>query len=279
MLQKVRAHLSYANVMASIAVFIALGGGAYAAVIAPKNSVVSRSIKNGQVKRQDLGSGAVTNTRIGRKAVSNSKIGPNAISNSKLRDASVSSSKIADGSVTTSKLGDNSVTTAKLADSAVTSSKLAANSVSGLTQITDGTVTGADVLENTLKFGCSGILTVQPPNQGPYSVGTDGFCAFVIRSAGSQTWNQAANDCTGFVADSTLATPAEIEQLQATNGGAQGPVTGETNMWSSAPSATTSVWTVHVGNGGTVSDFAQVAIGTANPAPIVCVYQPASKNG
>jgi hypothetical protein len=268
MFRKLRERLSYANVMATIAMFLALGGGAYAASIAPTNSVVSRSIKNGQVKRQDLARSAVSNTRIGRNAVSNSKIGPNAITESKIHDASVS----------TTKLTDNAVTTPKIADGAVTVNKLAPNSVNGLLNIEDGTVTGADILENTLNFGCS-VLDVQSPNQGPFSAGTNGFCAFVIRNAGSQTWNQAAHDCTGFVADSTLATPAEIEQLQATNGVAQGPVTGETNIWTSDPSALSSVWTVHVGNGGTVTDFAQVAITTANPAPIVCVYQPASKNG
>jgi len=48
--------LTYANVMATIAVFIALGTGAYAAVNLPKNSVTSKQIKNGQVKPPDLAS-------------------------------------------------------------------------------------------------------------------------------------------------------------------------------------------------------------------------------
>src|SRR5262245_26178218 len=46
--------LTYANVMATLAVFLVLGGGAYAAFHLPKNSVRSRNIVNGQVKRQDL---------------------------------------------------------------------------------------------------------------------------------------------------------------------------------------------------------------------------------
>jgi hypothetical protein len=37
-------HLSYANVMATIAVFMALGGGAYAAVTLPNNAVKNRNI-------------------------------------------------------------------------------------------------------------------------------------------------------------------------------------------------------------------------------------------
>jgi hypothetical protein len=42
-MRNVRKQLSYANVMSSIAVFVVLGGGAYAAATLPKNSVGSRS--------------------------------------------------------------------------------------------------------------------------------------------------------------------------------------------------------------------------------------------
>ena len=43
-----RRHLTYANVMASTAVFIALGGGAYAATV-PRNSVGAAQIKTNAV--------------------------------------------------------------------------------------------------------------------------------------------------------------------------------------------------------------------------------------
>jgi hypothetical protein len=56
----VRRHLTYANVMATIAVFVVLGGGAYAAFHLPKNSVRSKNIAKGQVKKSDLAGGAVT---------------------------------------------------------------------------------------------------------------------------------------------------------------------------------------------------------------------------
>jgi hypothetical protein len=46
-------HLTYANVMATIAVFGVLGGGAYAASVA-KNSVTSKSVKNGSIKGVDV---------------------------------------------------------------------------------------------------------------------------------------------------------------------------------------------------------------------------------
>lgn len=59
-----RTHLTYANVMATVAVFIALGGSSYAAVQLNENSVRSGHIKNGQVKRADLAKGAVTTAKV-----------------------------------------------------------------------------------------------------------------------------------------------------------------------------------------------------------------------
>ena len=54
-----RPKLTYANVIATIALFIALGGGAYALTKLPKNSVKSKQIKNGQVRNADLAADAV----------------------------------------------------------------------------------------------------------------------------------------------------------------------------------------------------------------------------
>ena len=54
MRQRIRSHLTYANVMVTILAFVVLGGGAYAAFQLPRNSVKSGNIVNGQVKKQDL---------------------------------------------------------------------------------------------------------------------------------------------------------------------------------------------------------------------------------
>ena len=59
-----RSHLTYANVMATIAVFIALGGSSYAAVRLSKDSVRSAHIKNGEVRRGDLGRSAVDSAKV-----------------------------------------------------------------------------------------------------------------------------------------------------------------------------------------------------------------------
>jgi hypothetical protein len=59
-----KAKLSYANVMATVAVFITLGGGAYAATQLPNNSVGTKQLKNGAVTTTKIKNGAVTGAKI-----------------------------------------------------------------------------------------------------------------------------------------------------------------------------------------------------------------------
>jgi hypothetical protein len=56
--------MTYANVMATMAVFIALGGSSYAAVTLGRNSVKSRNIAPGQVRASDIGTNAVTAAKV-----------------------------------------------------------------------------------------------------------------------------------------------------------------------------------------------------------------------
>jgi hypothetical protein len=310
MVRRIRAHLTYANVMSTIAVLFAIGGAsAYAASHLPNNSVTSKTIKNGQVKTKDihnnavtaakiakgavtgpkiaagavgtgqLAAGAVTTGQIANNAVSTGQIANNAVTSGKIGPNAVSTGQIADNAVTGTKIADNAVTTGKITDGAVTNSKLAANSVSGLVQVVDGTITGSDVLENTLTFGCTPSPNVISASgaAGPFQVGGSGSCGFVI-TTGSHTWAQADAACAGIVPDATLPSAAQLEQV-AQAAGDQSTPTGTSGIWLDAPSAATSVWTAAVDNAAHVSLFTSTAMTTSSPGPVVCVYQPASKQG
>jgi hypothetical protein len=74
MLRRTRKHLSYANVMASIAIFAVLGGAAFAAVKLPKNSVKSKQIAANAVKTAEIAGGAVTTEKLGDNAATGTKI-------------------------------------------------------------------------------------------------------------------------------------------------------------------------------------------------------------
>jgi hypothetical protein len=132
-MRKLRKKLTYSNVIASLALFAALGGVAVAAGL-PKNSVGPRQLKKGAVTAAKIRKGAVTAGKLGPKSVVAGKLGPNAVTpgnivnggvtTAKIGAGAVIASSIKNGVVTTNKLANNGVTTAKLADGSVTVAKL-----------------------------------------------------------------------------------------------------------------------------------------------------------
>jgi hypothetical protein len=159
--------LTYANVIASLAMFIALGGAAVAAGL-PKNSVGPNQIKKGAVTPKALRKAAVTSGKIAPRAVTAGKIGPNAvlpgnlgagiINTSKISAGAVNAEKIANNVVTTNKINNKAVTAAKIAEKGVATGNLAEESVT-TGKLANGSVTAAklnaEVLNNVnpLKTG------------------------------------------------------------------------------------------------------------------------------
>ena len=75
-----RSHLTYSNVVATLALFIALGGSSYAALKLPRDSVGSSQIRS--------------------KAVGSSEVRPSALRSRHLRSGSVTEAKLSDSAVT-----------------------------------------------------------------------------------------------------------------------------------------------------------------------------------
>jgi hypothetical protein len=73
-MQGIRRHLTYANVISTLCLFILLGGGAYAAFHLPKNSVRSKNIVNGKVKGHDVAKSAISSRTIKNKSVKDTDI-------------------------------------------------------------------------------------------------------------------------------------------------------------------------------------------------------------
>jgi hypothetical protein len=153
-----RPKLNYANVIATIALFVALGGAAVAAGL-PKNSVGPRQLKPGAVTSKALKRGAVTAGKIAPQAVVAGKLGANAvlpgnlgngiINTEKLGDSAVIASKIRNGAVTTNKLSNDSVTSGKLADGAVTTNRINNGAVTSA-KLDNGSVTAVKLAPGTI---------------------------------------------------------------------------------------------------------------------------------
>lgn len=139
MIDAVRKRLTYSNVIASLALFVALGGVAVAATQLPRKSVGAQQLKRGAVTTAALRKQAVTSGKLAPKSVIGGKLAPNAvgpgnigngaITSGKLAKSSVTNQAIANGVVGTNKLGNGVVTTVKLAENAVNTGKLANGSV------------------------------------------------------------------------------------------------------------------------------------------------------
>lgn len=118
-MNELKRHLSVANVLSLVAIFIALSATAVAATkLAP-----------GQVKAVNIANQAVTNAKIKTQAVTSGKIKNLGIVAGDLAAGSVLNSKLANKAVTNAKLGNESVSAAKLGNKAVTETKLAAEAV------------------------------------------------------------------------------------------------------------------------------------------------------
>lgn len=155
---RLRPKLSYANVIATIALFVALGGAATAATNLPRNSVGTKEIRNGAVNANKLRKNAVRPNKIAAKAVTIGKLGPQAVGPGNIGNGAVRTNKLATQAVIASKIRNNVVTTNKLNNNAVTNSKLAADAV-GTGNLQPGSVTLGKLAHNvtplvgTLKSG------------------------------------------------------------------------------------------------------------------------------
>ena len=117
-MRRIRNGLTYANVMSTIAVFCAIGGGTFAfAASLKKDSVGTKQIAKNAVKEAELAKNAVTQKKIAAGAVTDEKLGAISLTGDELADGSVATGKLADGAVTGPKLADNAVTGQKVNES------------------------------------------------------------------------------------------------------------------------------------------------------------------
>jgi hypothetical protein len=138
MIAAARKRATYSNVIATMALFIALGGAAVAAGL-PRNSVGPNQLKRGAVTAAKIRKQAVTSAKLATGAVTIGKLGPNsvgpnnigngAVTTPKLGASSVIASTIKNGVITTNKLNNEAVTTPKLANESVSSAKLGKGAV------------------------------------------------------------------------------------------------------------------------------------------------------
>jgi hypothetical protein len=189
-----RPKFSYSNVIASLALFIALGGAAVAAGL-PRNSVGANQLKRGAVTAAKLKKGAVTSGKLASKSVIAGKLGANAVLPGNIGNGAITSAKIGAGAVIASSIKNGVITTNKLQNNAVTTQKLADGSVTNPI-LANGAVTPAKLSK---EFGpVLGALKSGQTLQGSFAVG--GAAKEMTAAIGSETFQfPLANTPSPFV--------------------------------------------------------------------------------
>jgi hypothetical protein len=125
-MRRLSSTLSPSMLVALLALFVALGGSAYAVTTAtaPANSVVTKSIKKGAVTPLKIASGAVGASQLALGAVGASQLAPGAVGASQLGAKAVGTGQLGDGAVGTTQLADGAITGTKVGKSTITAGNI-----------------------------------------------------------------------------------------------------------------------------------------------------------
>jgi hypothetical protein len=108
MRQRLRSHLTYANVIATLALFLVLSGGT-AVALNGSNTVFSDDIVNGEVKEADVGQGAVASAEIENDSIVAGDVAPNALNSARIADGSLTGTDVASDSLTGADIGESTL--------------------------------------------------------------------------------------------------------------------------------------------------------------------------
>lgn len=245
-----RRRASYANVMSTVAVVLALTtSSAYAAGLA-KNSVRSKHIAANAIKAKHIASNAVQGSDISNGAVGAKALAKNA----------VDSSTIQDGSLTAADLAASSVGNSELANSSVTDSKIATSSV-GTSEIKNGSITGEDVAPDAISssrmtVGVKRLLFdagTLPVNQvyGDFTVSSSSWPGGAPTSGAQMTatWTQPADGLDVVSGFARVAYPSGCTNTAGTARGMDVKIVDEDGRVISASSTERADGTNYNGNG------------------------------
>ncbi len=151
---------------AVVAVVVVVGQPALAGQVnkgAAKNSVTSKSIKNGTIKTKDLG--AEVTGPLAKAGTALQAVPDNSVTTSKLANGAVTNPKLADNAVTGAKVADNSLRLADIATATGTINidfpSMALHGCFAQVNISTGTVVTGDILQVSQPANVVGAITIQ----------------------------------------------------------------------------------------------------------------------
>jgi hypothetical protein len=214
-LARMRGRVSYSGVIASVALFVALGGTAAAVTALPRDSVGAPQIRKDAVRSPEIAADAVRAPEIAADAVRSPEIAADAVRAPEIAADAVRSPEIAEGAVRSSELRDGDIRLADISTGArnalqgaqgpagpqgpagVTELRVAQDAPRDLPHCTDqGLITCPNLLARTLGAGNWLIQAkLDVANFGSQPVGLD-RCAL---AQGSNVLDRTSFHLDGFV--------------------------------------------------------------------------------
>jgi hypothetical protein len=199
-LTRLRSKLTYANVMATIAVFLVLTGVGFAVAKLPKRSVGPKQLRNG--------------------AVHTKKIHKDAVNASKIKSGAVGRSEIANGAVGSGEISNQAVTRNKIADSAIPllGTLRSGQTLRGMFDIgSNDTVAGTAHGGTTFQFPLNTQPTAPQANVIDTTVASPTFTANCpgIGGGNGQTPNAAAGQLCVYITGKTNIDPSPPVVLES----------------------------------------------------------------
>ncbi len=144
MLRKLHKRLNYANVTASLALFVALGGSAYAV-----NTVGSTDIIDGQVKSVDIGDGEILSADVKDQSLTTFDV--STFLGVDVVDGTLTGADIQDNSLAAADIGSQQIGSDEVQNDSLLQSDIRAGAVTG-DEVLDNSLTGADINEPALNL-------------------------------------------------------------------------------------------------------------------------------
>jgi hypothetical protein len=155
MLRKLRPRSIY-DVCAAMALFVALGGTAYAIDTIRSSDIVDNEVYSADVRNDDLPGGGLTSGDIANGAMTTLEIKDDnqpfgGLFAQDLAPGSVGTSEVANGSIGTGDIGSGGVGSDEVVNDSLLQSDIRANAVTN-DEVLDNTLTGADINESSLSL-------------------------------------------------------------------------------------------------------------------------------
>lgn len=156
-----RKRFSYANVMSTLALFVAVTGGGVAIANVPNNSVTSNKIVDETIKHQDIKDGlgvrgqevvdgTLASVDVLDETLTSSDLGAGSVGAAEIATDAVGSTEIAVGAVAAAEIATDAVGSPEIATDAVGSDEIAFGAV-GSSEIGDNEVGAIDILSGAVE--------------------------------------------------------------------------------------------------------------------------------